>query len=154
MGKKQLEKLIFNIIPQLSFFGGISHEEIYHIIEYIHEEKVKAGSYVYKEGDSPENIYILLEGKMEFFISDEKIADGEIGILFGTSATIGIQKQLVSAMAKTDIKLAVISKTFFMEMRKKNPELFLKIILNVARDLARDLNFLKDYVKKNENKEI
>ncbi len=51
-------------------------------------------------------------------------------------------------MAKTDIKLAVISKSFFMEMSKKDPKLFVKIILNVARDLARDLKFLRDYVEK------
>jgi len=146
--RKELEKNIFNIVPQLSFFGGISHEEIGNIMEYIHEENIEAGNYVYKEGDSPKNIYIILEGEMEFFILEEKIADGNIGFLFGTSATIGIQKQLVSAMAKTDIKLAVISKKFFIEMNKKNPELFVKIVLNVARDLARDLNFLKRYVKK------
>ena len=148
MLKEKLEKKIFDIVPQLSFFGGISHEEIGNILKYIHEEKVEAGNYVYKEGDSPKNIYILLEGEMEFFIFDEKIASGEVGLLFGTSATIGIQKQLVSAMAKTDIKLAVISKTFLIEMNEKNPELFIKVILNVARDLARDLTFLKKYVKK------
>lgn len=152
MGEKELKEKIFDIVPQLSFFGGTSNEEIHHVMEYIHEEEVKAGSYVYKEGDSPEKTYILLEGEMEFFILDEKIADGEVGLLFGTSATIGIQKQLVSAIAKTDIKLAIISKTFFLEMRKKNPQLFTKIILNVARDLARDLVILKDYVKKNKYK--
>ena len=148
MEKKELEGMILSIAPKLSFFGGTSNEEIHHIMEYIYEEKLTAGSYVYKEDDSPENIYILLEGEMEFYILEEKIAHGEVGLLFGTSATIGIQKQLVSAKAKTDIKLAVISKKFFIEMNKKNPKLFVKIILNVARDLARDLNFLKDYVKK------
>ena len=148
MGKNELEKIIFNIVTKLSFFGGASKEEIQDIIEYIHEEKIEAGDYVYKEGDSPENIYILLEGEMDFFMLEEKIASGETGLLFGTSATIGIQKQLVSAVAKTDITIAVISKTFFREMSKKNPKLFTKIILNVARDLARDLIFLRDYVEK------
>ncbi|UUV18384.1 cyclic nucleotide-binding domain-containing protein [Fusobacteria bacterium ZRK30] len=154
MKKNELEKEIFKIVPQLSFFGGTSHEEIHNIMEYIHEEKVEAGNYVYREGDSPENIYILLEGEMDFFILEEKIAHGEVGLLFGTSATIGIQKQLVSAMAKTDIKLGVIAKSFFIEMSEKDPKLFVKIILNVARDLARDLKFLKDYVKKQKSKEV
>ena len=152
MKKKELEKMIFNIVPQLSFFGGTSHEEVHNIIEYIQEEEVKAGNYVYREGDAPENLYILLEGEMEFFMLEEKIAHGETGLLFGTSATIGIQKQLVSAMAKTDIKLAVISKSFFIEMSKKDPKLFVKIILNVARDLARDLKFLRDYVEKQKSR--
>jgi CRP-like cAMP-binding protein len=148
MERKELEKIIFNIVPQLSFFGGASSEEVHNIIDYIHEEEVEAGNYVYREGDSPENLYILLEGEMDFFMLEEKIAHGETGLLFGTSATIGIQKQLVSALAKTDIKLAVISKSFFREMSEKNPKLFTKIILNVARDLARDLKFLRDYVEK------
>ena len=151
MAEKELEKVIFNIVPKLSFFGGTSKEEIYNIIEYIHEETIKAGEYIYKEGDSPHSLYILLEGEVKFYIFGEKIADSEIGLLFGTSATIGIQKQMVSAKAITDVKLAVISKKFFLDMSKKNPELFTKIILNVARDLARDLKFLRDYVKENRN---
>ncbi len=144
MKKKELEKLILNVVPQLSFFGGTSEEEIQNILEDIHEEEVEAGTYVYSEGDSPESLYLLLE---------EKIAHGEVGLLFGTSATIGIQKQLVSAKAKTDIKLAVISKRFFIEMSEKDPKLFLKIILNVARDLARDLKFLRDYIEKQKQSE-
>jgi len=148
MANKEFEKLIFNIIPRLSFFGGTSKEEISNIMEYIHEEKIKAGEYIYKEGDSPENLYILMDGEVEFFMFDEKIAQGELGLLFGTSATIGIQKQLTSALAKTDVKLAVISKKFFLEINKNDPELFSKIILNIARDLARDLNFLREYVRK------
>ena len=68
------------------------------------------------------------------------------------SAAIGIQKQAVSALAKTDVKLAVISKKLFMTMCRRNPELFGKIILNVARDLARDLKFLKEYVQETQRK--
>ena len=148
MAEVEFEKIIFDVVPKLSFFGGASKEDIRSIIEYIHEEEVKSSKFVYEEGDSPESLYILLDGEMEFFMLEEKIASGEVGMLFGTSATIGIQKQLVTAQAKTDIKLAVIPKKFFIELNKKNPELFTKIIFNVARDLARDLKFLREYVEK------
>jgi CRP-like cAMP-binding protein len=148
----KFEKIIFDIVPKLSFFGGASKEDISSIMEYINEVTAEAGEYIYKEGDSPTNLYILLEGDIEFFMFDEKIADGELGILFGTSATIGIQKQMASARAKTNVKLAVIPKKFFLDLSKNNPELFTKIIFNVARDLARDLKFLRDYVGKQKNK--
>lgn len=147
MEKAEIQNIIQGMLPEISFFGGANEEEISQIMEYVYEENVDAGKYIYREGDPPGDMYILLDGEMEFFILDEKIASGGKGILFGMSAAIGIQKQLVAARAKTDVKLAVISKKLFMTMCEKNPKLFGKIILNVARDLARDLKFLKGYVE-------
>lgn len=147
MKRLEIQDIIQEILPEISFFGGANEEEISQIMEYVYEENIDEGKYIYKEGDPPGDMYILLEGELEFFILDEKIASGVKGILFGMSAAIGIQKQLVAARAKTDIRLAVISKKLFMTMCEKNPKLFGKIILNIARDLARDLNFLKEYVE-------
>lgn len=147
MEKWEIQERILKMLPQISFFGGADEDELDQIMEYVDEVEVEAGNYIYREGDPPGDLYILLEGEMEFYILEEKVARGEPGILFGMSAAIGIQKQLVSALAKTDVKLAVISKRLFMTMCKKNPELFGKVILNVARDLARDLKFLREYVK-------
>ena len=147
MESAELQEEIFELLPQISFFGGIAKGELSSILEYIHERKIEAGDYVYREGDPSGDLYILLSGELEFFILDEKVAHSRQGILFGMTATIGIQKQLVSVRAKTNVKLAVISKKLLMEMRKVNPELFGKILLNVARDLARDLKFLRDYVQ-------
>jgi len=147
MDKWEVQDKIVNMLPQISFFGGADEEEVDQIMEYVDEVEAEAGSYIYREGDPPGDLYILLEGRMEFSILEERVAEGEPGILFGMTATIGIQKQLASALAKTDVKLAVISKRLFMTMCKKNPELFGKVILNVARDMARDLKFLREYVK-------
>ncbi len=146
MEKWEIQEKILDMLPQISFFGGADEDEMDEIMEYVDEVEVEAGTYIYREGDPPGDLYILIEGRMEFSILEEKVAEGEPGILFGMSATIGIQKQLVSALAKTDVKLAVISRKLFMTMCKKNPELFGKIILNIARDLARDLKFLREYV--------
>ncbi len=147
MEKWEVQEKILDMLPQISFFGGADEEELDQIMEYVDEVESEAGTYIYREGDPPGDLYILLEGRMEFFILEEKVAEGNPGILFGMTATIGIQKQLVSALAKTDVKLAVISRKLFMTMCKKNPELFGKVILNVARDLARDLKFMREYVK-------
>ena len=152
MKRSEIQEIIFEMLPQISFFGGADREEMLQIMEYIEDEIFDAGEYVYEEGDPPGDLYIILDGKMEFFILGEKIATGEKGLLFGMSATIGIQKQLVSALAITDVKLAVISKKLFMTMCERNPKLFGKIVLNVARDLARDLNFLRDYVEETRKK--
>jgi len=147
MDDVKLQEVILDILPQISFFGGITKSELSQLMEYIHETDISQGEYVYREGDPPGDLYILLDGEVDFFILDEKVAESKRGVLFGMSAAIGIQKQMVSALAKKDLELAVISKKLFHQMRKKNPELFGKITLNIARDLARDLKFLRDYVE-------
>lgn len=144
---EELQRDINDILPQISFFGGTTKPELAEVMEYMYEMELAEGNFIYEEGDSPGDLYIILEGEVEFYMLGELIASSKRGQLFGMTATIGIQKQMVSAKTKSRVKLAVISRKFFMKMRKKNPELFTKIILNIARDLARDLKFMRKYVE-------
>lgn len=144
---KEVRLELQDLLPQISFFGGITKPELEEILEYMYMMRVEKGDYLYREGDSPGDLYIVVDGKMDFFILDELVAKSKLGQLCGMSASIGIQKQVVTAKVVEDLRVAVISKKFFSKIRRGNPELFTKIVLNVARDLARDLNFLRKYVE-------
>jgi CRP-like cAMP-binding protein len=58
-------------------------------------------------------------------------------------APLGIQKQLSTARAKTDITLAVIPKMALLKIAEERSELFGRIMFNIARDLARNLIIVK-----------
>ena len=71
MDKWEVQDKIVNMLPQISFFGGADEEEVDQIMEYVDEVEAEAGSYIYREGDPPGDLYILLEGRMEFSILEE-----------------------------------------------------------------------------------
>ncbi len=144
----ELHKDIDNILEEISIFGGMNGLELSELMDYMYEVTIKEGETVYKEGDPPGNLYIVLDGEIDFYMMGELFTKSRVGQTFGISATIGIQKQMVTALVRKEVKLAVISKSFLMKMRKTDKDLFIKVILNISRDLARDLKYMRGYVER------
>lgn len=150
MCEKQLEEKIIELLPKTSIFGGVDFKEIHFFLESLVEKRYKSGEKILKEGESPGDSYLLLSGYVKLTVKDRRVDKFGPGTVFGLDSTIGIQKQITTATAETDVVLAIIPKMSLYTLSKKNPELFGKLILNVARDLARALKgmemIIEDYV--------
>lgn len=146
MCEKELEDKIIKLLPKTSLFGGVNMEEIRFFIEDLVEKKYAKGENVIEEGGAPGNSYILLEGEVVLTVLGRRVNKFGPGTVFGVDSPIGIQKQITTATANTDIALAVIPKMSLYLLQKEKPELFEKLILNVARDLARSLKGMKEII--------
>lgn len=144
MPREEFKKNITDLLPKISFFGGIPRDEVIFFIERLEEKKYKVDEKVFVEGGKPGDLYILIEGDITLTMEGNKLLTISPGTIFGVASPIGIQKQLATATATKDSTLAVIPKKVLYRLEKEKPELFSKIILNVARDLARALKILKD----------
>ncbi len=143
MMDKELVDRIFELLPKTSLFGGITKDEVEYFTMSMKEMDYKEGDIIYSEGEPPGDSYLILNGKVEFYMLGEKLGTVKAGKLFGVVAPLGIQKQMATAVAKTDLVLAVIPKKALMKMIDERPDLFGKIIFNIARDLARNLILVK-----------
>jgi len=139
--KIQLEHVerILGMSPNISLFGGLSDEQRKVIMEHSDFLQVKKGEYLFKRGDSPTEIYIIMSGSVAFYLEDKTIAEFTEGFSFAESAFIGIQTQVVDALATEDSELLIISKKKLMQLFQKDKEVFGVLILNIARELARRL---------------
>ncbi|WP_319372041.1 cyclic nucleotide-binding domain-containing protein [uncultured Ilyobacter sp.] len=140
--KKVLDR-IFELLPKTSLFGGISEEDVEYFSMLMEEVSYKEGDVLYSEGEPPGDSYLILNGKVEFFMLGQKLGTVKEGKLFGVVAPLGIQKQLSTAKAKTDVTLAVIPKMALLKIAEERQELFGKLMFNIARDLARNLIIIK-----------
>jgi CRP-like cAMP-binding protein len=147
MCEKKLEDKIMELLPKTSLFGGVNLEEIHFFIENLVEKRYKAGEHIYEEDGSPGDSYLLLDGDVKLTVNGRRVDKFGPGTVFGIDATIGIQKQITTATAETDIILAVIPKMTLYTLSQKNPELFAKLVLNVARDLSRALKGMKEIIQ-------
>ena len=86
-----------------------------------------------------EEIYIIISGTISFHLEDKTILEVSTGFSFAEAALIGIQTQVVDALAETDSELLIISKKKLMELFNNEKEVFSILILNIARELARRL---------------
>lgn len=146
MGKNNLINKIDSILPLISIFGGVNKVEKEIFISKLYEESYKEGDVIFKEGSSPTDSYILLSGEVVLKISGRRVDKFGPGIIFGIDSPIGIQKQLTTAIADSDITIAVIPKMTLYKLAEENPLLFGKIILNMARELARSIKSMKEII--------
>lgn len=140
---KEILDRIFELLPTTSLFGGITREEVEYFSMLMEEKEYREGDIIYSEGEPPGDSYLILDGKVEFYMVGQKLGTVKEGKLFGIVGPLGIQKQLSTAVAKTDLTLAVIPKMALMKMAEERQELFGKIIFNIARDLARNIILVK-----------
>jgi len=135
------KQLIFSMLNKISLFGGLTAGELECLIPLLTTASLKKGETVFTQGESPNNIFIIQSGEVKIVKQQDEVEIELIrfheGNLFGETELIGIFKYIASAIALTDLKLLVFSKSALYSLHSKNMKLFSKIILNVARESCR-----------------
>ena len=151
---RPLENLedVTSILSQISMFGGITETQQNEIFSRLELGTFKRGETIFHEGDDPTHIYVVKSGLIGLFISDKevKIKKKRLGKgeCFGHVALISINKHNVSAVAVVDSEIIVFSKELLRQLHHEDSELFALLVLNIARELARRLQFTDDLLLK------
>ena len=99
----------------------------------------EAGETIFREFDMGAEMYVVIEGNVELSIDDRVIEVLGPGEPFGEMALIDQAPRVATAVAKTPVKLAVISEKRFLFMIQCMPEFALQI-MKVMADRLRKMN--------------
>ena len=143
---------VVSILSEISMFGGVTEAQQNEIFSRLEIGAFKRGETIFHEGDEPTHIYIVKSGLVGLFIEDneakvEKKRLGK-GECFGHVAVMSIHRHSVSAVAVVDSEIIVFSKKLLHELHHEDSALFSLLILNIARELARRLQFTDDLLLK------
>ena len=141
-----------SLLSDVSMFGGLTDAQRTEILRRVQVGKFKRGQNIFQEGDDPSHIYLVKSGLVGLFISDKevKIEKKRLGKgeCFGHVALISITRHNLSAVAVVDSEILVISKELLQQLRHEDSELFSLLMLNIARELARRLQYTDDLLLK------
>lgn len=133
------------ILTTISFLGGITESQRKVIYGYFEAASFKAGDYIARRGEEPSHIYIIKSGSVHLVIEDEETSVTKrtfgLGDCFGEAAMLSLINNTASFVAAEDTELVVFSRKAFNRLRKEDPTTFSQIILNLARELARKLQY-------------
>lgn len=143
---------IFDILDKIAIFGALSKDELKKILSILVVKKYEKGEIIFKQGGSPDRIYIVREGIVKFFKeADEKIyeiATFSVGDCFGQNAFLGIRPYFSTAICMTEAFLLEIPSYLFHKLSKEDPLLFSKFLLNISREVCRENYRLKENLLK------
>jgi CRP-like cAMP-binding protein len=112
---------------------------------FVEQSKVRLreGDMVFRKGDMAEQMFVLLSGKVRFYLGDspsggwsEEFTKGDC---FGEASLLDAQPRHATAVAMEDTELIAVSRGTFMRMIRQSPEISVKMMQRLTqrnRDLT------------------
>ena len=101
--------------------------------------KLAPGDFLFREGDSGKEMYVLLQGEIEIFLGEFVIETAEAGTLIGETALIEDNPRAAHAVAKTACRLAKIDRRRFHFLVQQTPY-FATHVMKTLADRLRYMN--------------
>ncbi|MHC5068310.1 MAG: cyclic nucleotide-binding domain-containing protein [Planctomycetota bacterium] len=134
---------VLPILSRIAIFGGLSETHLYEVFRRLEHTGLTAGEVVFRRGDHPSHIYVVLRGRVDLLISENGVtmqkARLEVGDCFGECALIAIRAHTATAVAIEASELLVLSQRALLLLQKEDLGLFALLMMNLARELARRL---------------
>jgi CRP-like cAMP-binding protein len=141
------------VLSSFPAFATLGRKELSLIFNIIHNRQYIAGEYIFNQGDPGIGLYILIDGEVEITYADDKgnclrIASFLKGDFFGELALVDGEKRNASAIAKSEVKLAVIFKPDLDEFIEKFPKIGIRIMQGISLIVTTRLRKLdEDYLQ-------
>lgn len=128
---------------QLSTFGALPDDIIGWLLEGGKILQLEKDEVLYRVGERAEGFYVVLEGNLgayfEFEGQQELTLHHRRGEELGVVAMIGLHDRAATAIASEDSLVVHISSDQFYELHAKDPEAFGVLMLNLSREMAREV---------------
>lgn len=136
------------MLSDIPLFSGLPEADLRTLSSHAVTRTFPKNTIIINEGDTTDSMYIILDGRVKAFLSDEHgkeiILDIEgPGEYFGEIALLDDAPRSASVMTLESCGFSIISKDAFKECLAKNPD----IALNLIKALTRRIRILTDNVK-------
>jgi CRP/FNR family cyclic AMP-dependent transcriptional regulator len=136
-----VEKVIF--LQDVDIFKYTSTEDLAHIAAITDEIELKADSPVFKEGEFPDAMYVVIEGKVRLSRGDQEVMVAGKKDAFGTWALFDDEPRVATATSLEDSRLLKIDKEDFFDLLADHVEItqsILKVMVKRLRKLMTHVN--------------
>ncbi len=109
-----VEKVLF--LQDVDIFEFTSTEDLAHIAAITDEVEIKANETIFKEGEFPDAMYIVSEGKVSLSRAGQEVMVAEHKDVFGTWALFDDEPRVATATTLEDTRLLRIDKEEFIDL--------------------------------------
>jgi CRP-like cAMP-binding protein len=135
---QKLGLAIINLLRPLSMFAGLGDGELRKIARLFVQKLYRPGEQVFAKGDSGDEAFVVLRGKISIKLESESPAVAQLGDgkIFGELAFLDGAPRAAFAVATQPSILLVMKRTAFTEVVRREPNLGMVVMRNLAQDLA------------------
>ena len=143
-------------LSSIPLFSGLSDESLAHLSGHIQHQQYTRNAIIFNEGDQSDSLYIVNQGKIKIYISNNEGQDMLLktlgpGDYFGELALIDQEPRTASAKTQCDCHVSVISSENMLMCLERHPEMSISLLqvvvklLRDATDLQKQLGLMDVY---------
>lgn len=136
-----VEKVIF--LQDIDIFHFTSSDDLAYIAAITKEVEFEAEKTIFKEGEFPDAMYLVLEGRVRLSRENQEIMVAGHKDVFGTWALFDDEPRVATAVAREDSRLLQIDKEDFIDLLADHVEItqsILKVMVKRLRKLMTRIN--------------
>lgn len=131
------------LLRRSPFFAGLSSYQAKKVILATHVEEYPAGSFVIREGDPGDRMFVVIQGKLEVSLNRDggrvRVSRLRLGDVFGEVSVVSNTPRTADIIALTDTRLLALDADSLESLRKFSPYLASRIFLNLTNILGHRL---------------
>ena len=148
----------YALLRGVPLFAALDDAAVEELCAYLHPVELKAGSSLFRVGDSGDAMYFIESGRVRITVTD---ADGREVILaslghgdfFGEMAMLGGHGRSADATVTEDSRLAVLARENFLTFVSSDSRIVLEMLSAITNRLRRTDELLRHRVSRNANEE-
>jgi len=96
-----------------------------------------AGQVICEEGQPGDEMYGIIEGKVDILVNSKVVETIDTGEVFGAGILIGIKNRNYTAIAKVDTKLGFLDRKKFLFAVQETPMFAIQVMKSYSERLSR-----------------
>lgn len=123
------------LLQGVDVFQTVATEQLSHVASVATEVTRPAGSVLFRSGEPPEAMYIVLEGAVRLTRGDQVVTTARHGDAFGTWSLLDDEPQVVDATAASEVTLLRVDRVDFVDLLADNVELTRAVLKGIVQRL-------------------
>ncbi len=126
-------------VRDTELFEGLPDGELYHLATIAQLRDYPPGTRLIREGETPDRLYILLDGEAEARKGDASLAVLHSGVLFGEMALVEKTRRSADVVLTQSARVIEVPLPPLQRLMEARPRLGYVVATNLARSLSRKL---------------
>ena len=132
---------VIELLRKVAIFKDLEDGELARISEVCREQSFQPGEYIFREGESGNRLYLIVEGEVRISrvvpgSGEEALAIMKPGAMFGEMAVFDRSERSTDAIANGTVRAITIARSDFELLLDFNRELAYKVLWSVVRMLS------------------
>lgn len=131
--------LKLDTLKKIPLFRYLTYQELVKVLNITAVEQHDSGTTIIKEGDSGEELYVILAGRAVVSRQGKEIVELNPGLHFGEMALVDQSPRSATVTAREATRVLVLQRRGFYTLIRKEPVLAVKLLWSFVQVLSRRL---------------